>query len=249
MGVEAKNVRANSILCTQIFVCKTGELRVLVAFTVCVWVWSCMWRSQPIWYGHHESNLVSNLFINIRDANKLKGKGHSVNNTAACVVQNPRWNDEAWNENKSTKHENNEKKTYWNCTSITLFFFTSRSCSHSLFSSWFRFVFLICFWHCNSVSVTCQVNQFQTYFMFCSDNDSYPSVLTQLLFKHIHFSGCYDIFYYKWLIIATFYFRQAFSMYCVLCVHGCGWWSCSKLCCNNMTFKLQSLIRLTCVVR
>lgn len=29
--------------------------------------------STHIWYGHHESNLVSNLFINIRDGNKLKG--------------------------------------------------------------------------------------------------------------------------------------------------------------------------------
>lgn len=29
--------------------------------------------STHIWYGHHESNLVSNLFINLRDANKLEG--------------------------------------------------------------------------------------------------------------------------------------------------------------------------------
>lgn len=136
------------------------------------------------------------------------------------------------------------------------FFYLPLLLSLTLFFSWFRFVFLICFWHCNSASVTCQVNQFQTYFMFCSDNDSYPSVLTQLLFKHIHFSRCYDIFYYKWLIISTFillfstgFFCVLCTLYSVLCAYRCGWWSCSKLCCNNMTFKLQSLIRLTCFVR
>lgn len=223
MGVEAKNVRANTIL--HKFLCAKQASCVCWLHSRCVWVWSCMWRNQPIWYGHHESNLVSNLFINIRDANKLKGKGHSVNNTAACVVQNPRWNDEAWNENKSTKHGNNERKTYWNCTSITLFFFTSRSYSHSLpsplgFVLFFLFVF--------GIATRCRLPAKLINFKLTSC--FVPTMTLIHLFWRSYFSST-SIFlvatiYFiinDWLYQPLFfYFRQAFSVYSVLCVL-CVW--------------------------
>lgn len=73
-------------------------------------------------------------------------------------------------------------------TVLRLLWFSLVSPHLSLSLSIRRYLRCLVLAHCSSVSVTCQVNQFQTYLMFCSDNGSYPSVLTQLLQAHPFFS-------------------------------------------------------------
>lgn len=142
------------------------------------WLQRGQWQCQPIWYGHHESNLVSNLFINIRDANKSKGKGHGVNNTAAyafTVLLRIPWKlgwKVAWgieSKYKKMKDGNNARNMCLNFDYSGSF--SPRLVLASSYSTATQFL----------VSVTCQVNQFQTYFLLTSDNGSQPSVLTQPL--------------------------------------------------------------------
>lgn len=153
-------------------------LRVLVSVAA-----QCQWNCQPIWYGHHESNLVSNLFINIRDANKLKGKGHSVNNTTAARALAP-WkldggtHDEAWNENKNMNMtmETMKAKRIEPVLRLLSLCCSCLPSSFILFRSRAVDVLTKISFATDRCRIPAKLINFQLISCFPSDNDAYPSL-------------------------------------------------------------------------
>lgn len=190
--------------------------------------------AKPIWYGHHESNLVSNLFINIRDTNKLKGKGHSANNTAALCA----FSYLSKTEGETMRHE--MKITTWKMETMKGMKKTILNQVHFAIQLvlFFYFIFSIRYWSA-SMSDTCQVNQFSTYFFAFIRQWLFihRCILTQTTSWWIHFSLCH-----QYIIIRNDWLYQPFIPFVSLFVNISYFWPVDTLYYHSSFFFIDDQI-------